>query len=75
MTTMINANGIRVSVGCGSCHYKEVMKDGTRVCTKMGIKVSQTFSCGQWRLSDGLRNAGLSGGEVHQRGNKKTILD
>ena len=58
MTTMKNAYGIRVRVACSSCQYKEAQNDGTRVCTKMQLKVPQQFSCSQWRLSDCLRNAG-----------------
>ena len=74
MTTMKNAYGIRVRVACSSCQYKEAQNDGTRVCTKMQLKVPQQLVCPQWQMAEGLTNAGLSGGVVRLKGTQEIII-
>ena len=64
METLVNAYHIKVRKWCASCQHKEVENDGTRVCTKMLVKVPQHLVCHKWQMSDGLSNAGMSGGVV-----------
>ena len=64
METVLNKYHICVKKWCASCEYKEVENDGTRVCSKMQLKVSLAFVCPRWQMSDGLQNAGMSGGVV-----------
>ena len=69
METVLNAYHIKVKKICASCQHKEVLRDGTRVCQRMGLKVEQQYLCSQWEMSDGLKNAGLlSGGVVRLKG-------
>lgn len=49
---------------CASCRHKDVANDGTRVCTMMQLKVAQRFVCPKWQMSEGLKNAGMSGGVI-----------
>ena len=76
METVLNAYHIKVKKICASCQHKEVLRDGTRVCQRMGLKVEQQYLCSQWEMSDGLKNAGLlSGGVVRLKGtNLKFIV-
>lgn len=64
METVVNAYRIKVRKWCASCQHKEVENDGTRVCTKMQLKVPQELVCQKWQMSDGLKNAGMSGGVI-----------
>ena len=64
METVLNRYHIYVGKCCGSCRNKEVDNDGNRICQKMQLKVSQNFLCRQWQMSDGLKNAGMSGGVI-----------
>ena len=59
-----NTYGIKVKKCCASCRFKEIQDDGTRVCTKMQLIVAQRDKCKQWQMSEGLNNAGKSGGVV-----------
>ena len=74
METVMNAYHIKVNKMCGSCKHKECMSDGSRVCQKMGLKVEQRYLCRQWEMSDGLKNAGRSGGVVRERDTKEIII-
>ena len=40
---------------CASCKHKNIENDGTRVCTKMELKVPQQFHCKLWEMAEGLR--------------------
>ena len=40
---------------CASCQHKEIDNEGTRICTKMQLKVPQRFHCRLWTLAEGLR--------------------
>ena len=64
METVANAYRIKVRKWCASCQHKEVENDGSRVCAKMKLKVPQNLVCQKWQLSDGLQNAGMSGGVI-----------
>ena len=64
METVMNAYHIKVKVCCASCQHKDVKNDGTRICSKMQLKVPQDLVCQQWQMSDGLKKAGLQTGTV-----------
>ena len=71
----MNAYHIKVNKICASCKHKECMSDGTRVCQKMGLKVEQKYKCRQWKMCDGLKNAGLqNGGVVRLKGTQEIII-
>jgi hypothetical protein len=40
----------------------------------MMIKVEQKFKCKQWQMSDGLKNAGKSGGVVRLIGTTEIVI-
>ena len=64
METVVNRNHIEVNKWCGSCQHKDVDNEGIRICQLMQLKVAQAFVCPKWQMSDGLNNAGMSGGVV-----------
>ena len=75
METVMNAYHIRVKKICASCQHKDVENNGTRVCTKMQLKVPQDMVCQQWQMSDGLKKAGLqSGAVVRLKGTQEIII-
>lgn len=75
METVMNAYHIRVKKICASCQHKDVENNGTRVCTKMQLKVPQDMVCQQWQMSDGLKKAGLqTGGVVRLQGTQEIII-
>ena len=75
METTTNAYHIKVNKICASCKHKECMGDGTRVCQKMGLIVEQKYTCSQWEMADGLKNAGLqNGGVVRLRETKEIVI-
>ena len=76
MEIVVNMYRVRIKKWCASCKYKEVLNDGTRVCTKMQLKVPQDLVCRKWQMSDGLKNAGLlSGGVVRLKGTQIVIIN
>ena len=76
METALNMYRVRVKKWCASCEHKEVLNDGTRVCSKMQLKVPQNLVCQKWQMSDGLKNAGLlSGGVVRLKGTQIVIIN
>ena len=58
-----NKHGIKVRKMCASCLYKTVDNEGVRICEEMQLKVE----------SDGLKNAGRSGGKLKVI--RKTLVD
>ena len=75
METVMNAYHIKVNKMCASCQHKEVLRDGSRICQKVGLKVEQTFVCRHWEMNDGLKNAGLqNGGVVRLKGTAEIII-
>ena len=64
METCENAYHIRVARSCSSCQHKEILNDGTRICQLTNMNVPQSKVCPQWQMSDGLKNAGMSGGVI-----------
>ena len=75
ITSVRNAHGNKVKKFCGSCQYKCIESDGTRICAQMMIKVEQKFKCKQWQMSDGMRNAGKEGGVARQKETKEIVID
>lgn len=65
---------INVKKCCASCAMKEILKDGTRVCSQMQLKVESTFKCQKWEMSEGLRNAGRSGGVVKLHKTNQVVI-
>lgn len=75
METVMNAYHIKVNKMCASCQHKEVLRDGSRICQKVGLKVEQTFVCRHWEMNDGLKNAGLqNGGVVRFKGTQIIVI-
>ena len=64
-----NRHGIKGA----SCLYKTVDNEGVRICEEMQLKVEQQFVCKKWVMSDGLKNAGRSGGKLKVI--RKTLVD
>ena len=60
----MNGYHVKVKRICASCRHREILDDGTRICTMMQLKVKQKFVCPKWEMSDGLENAGLQTGAV-----------
>jgi len=67
ITSVRNAHGCKIKKCCASCGHKCIDNEGTRVCALMMLKVQQRFKCKQWQMSDGLKNAGMSGGKVKRK--------
>lgn len=71
----MNGYHVKVKRICASCQHREVLDDGTRICTMMQLKVKQKFVCPKWEMSDGLENAGLqTGGVVCLKGTQEKII-
>ena len=64
MEVVTNDYHVLVNKICASCQCREILDDGTRVCSMMQLKVKQKFVCQKWQMSDGLKNAGLQTGAV-----------
>ena len=75
ITSVRNAHGNKVKKFCGSCQYKCIESDGTRICAAMMIKVEQRFRCKKWQMSDGMRNAGQGGGVARPNDTKEIVID
>lgn len=65
---------IKVKRCCASCQHKYIINDGTRFCPEENRPVSQKYKCKKWQMSDGLKNAGKSGGIVRNRYNKEVEI-
>ena len=74
ITSIRNAHGVKVKRCCASCQHKCIETDGTRVCAQMMIKVEQKFKCKQWKMSDGMKNAGRGGGVVRLLGTTEIVI-
>ena len=64
MDTTVNNYHVAVRRWCSSCQHKEILNDGTRICQLTNMNVPQSKVCPQWQMSDGLKNAGMSGGVI-----------
>ena len=61
-----NEQGIKVRKCCASCQHKCIKTDGVRLCAAKMEQVKSNDRCKQWQMSEGLMNAGLSGGVVRK---------
>jgi len=60
-----NKYGIKVSMCCASCHFKESTRlMTTRYCTKLNKDVSPLDVCEHWRMSKLLKQVGSAQGPV-----------
>ena len=75
ITSVRNAHGVKVKRCCASCQHKCIKNDGTRFCALKMMMVEQKFKCKQWQMSDGLKNAGKSGGVVRLMETKEIVID
>ena len=71
---MKNQYQIEIKECCASCKHKVCLSNGTRVCQKMGLKVDRKYKCRKWEMSDGLKNAGKSGGVVKDKETKEVVI-
>jgi len=58
---------VKVKRCCASCQHKCIDINAIRVCASMMLKVEQKFKCNRWQMSEGLNNAGKSGGKVKRK--------
>ena len=71
-----NENHIRVKKCCASCAFKDILFEGTRLCTKFHKKVDASSRCEMWEMSIGMQNAGfVNGGVVKDQVTKEIIID
>lgn len=69
-----NDRGEKVKKCCASCEYKDVDKDGNRVCRLMQILRNAKDKCPNWEMSQGLRNAGKPYGRVKSKQYLRYVL-
>ena len=69
-----NDRGVKVKKCCVSCEYKDVDKDGNRVCRLMQILRNAKDKCPNWEMSQGLRNAGKPYGRVKSKQYLRYVL-
>jgi hypothetical protein len=72
-TFVRNQRGIRVNRICASCANKDY-QDDTRICLLTKQEVEAHHVCSEWQMSEGLMNAGRSGGVVKNVFTKEIIL-
>ncbi|MCR5242430.1 MAG: hypothetical protein K6D61_06120 [Prevotella sp.] len=61
---VMNDYHIKVKKCCASCQFKEIDEEGNRICSRMQLMRGQHDKCPLWVMSEGLMNAGMSGGRV-----------
>lgn len=69
-----NEQGIKVKKCCASCQHKCIKTDGVRFCAAKMVQVETNYRCKEWQMSEGLMNAGLSGGVVRKLEFTKVVL-
>ena len=75
MEQVRNVHGILVNKGCMSCQHKEIL-DGVRYCKLTQWEVAGSDVCKCWKMSDGVKNAGLAnGGVVRLRGTLEVVME
>ena len=55
---VLNKYHIRVKKCCVSCVSKEILEDGTRLCTRLQVIVESHNRCKKWQMSESLKNVG-----------------
>lgn len=53
-----NEFGIRIRTCCASCMFKEVVKDGRRICALHHKNVEALEKCKCWQMADALQKVG-----------------
>lgn len=71
---MKNKYHIEVKECCASCKHKDLPEDGSRVCLLSQMIMESGFRCSKWGMSEGLQNAGKSGGVVRLKGTQEIVL-
>ena len=67
--------GVRVRACCASCLFKEIKKNGDRICPVHNYKqVASCDGCKDWVIAERLMNAGLGTGIVRSRETREIIL-
>ena len=69
-----NEQGVKVRKCCASCQHKCIKTDGVRLCAAKMEQVESNDRCTEWQMSEGLMNAGLSGGVVRKLEFTKVVL-
>ena len=69
-----NDRGVKVKKCCASCEFKDIDKEGNRVCRLMQILRNAKDKCPNWEMSQGLRNAGKPYGRVKSKQYLKFVL-
>ena len=60
---MRNRHGIEVNPICAACKHRVLNNDG-RFCGIDNTPVASNHSCDSWEMSEGLKEAGRSGGKI-----------
>lgn len=71
---MENQYHFEVKECCASCQRKVVLEEGERLCTWVHMFMESSFKCSRWQMSDGLQNAGKSGGVVRDIISKEIVI-
>ncbi len=73
---VLNKHHVSVKKCCASCAFKDILFEGTRLCTKFHKKVDASSRCEMWEMSIGMQNAGfVNGGVVKDQVTKEIIID
>ena len=71
---MQNLHHVEVKECRASCGHRELTEDASRVCQLSKMIMESGFRCSRWTMSDGLQNAGKSGGVVRLKGTQEIVL-
>ena len=55
---VLNKYHIRVKKCCASCVSKEILENGTRLCTRLQVIVESHNRCKKWQMSESLKDVG-----------------
>lgn len=69
-----NVFGIRVRKCCASCALKRYKSFHKRICILDNKHVEASWSCMEWQMTEGLKNAGRKSGVVKDIVTKEVIL-
>ena len=71
---MRNKYHIDVKECCASCQHKDYTEVGDRICLLSQMFMESGFRCSRWGMSEGLQNAGKSGGVVRLKGTLEILI-
>ena len=67
--------GARVRACCASCAFKEILRNGSRICPMHNYKqVASCDGCKDWIVAEGIMNAGMGTGMVKRRETKEILI-